>query len=204
MRRLYYLLSVAVLLSATACSTVKISERGMEGNAMFGTTAIKPSQQKKHNDFKTVEVVKLQNIKEDNPFLFPVYAKEVLQSEKTSTHAITEHKNSAKCVKYSSKQLLTKSFSKNQPNKISNNNQTNNNGKDNPDAGSLRWFFYLILCFAIPPIAYYLVKRETDNLFWICFLCFLLTLSMFGGFRYGILGLISIFIALLALLEIDL
>lgn len=77
------------------------------------------------------------------------------------------------------------------------------NKKDNPEEGSIRWFIYLILCFVLPPLAYYLIKRQTDILFWICFFCFLLTTTFFGGFRYGLLGLLSIVIALLTLFQID-
>ena len=77
------------------------------------------------------------------------------------------------------------------------------NKKDNSEEGSIRWFIYLILCFVLPPLAYYLIKRQTDILFWICFFCFLLTTTFFGGFRYGLLGLLSIVIALLTLFQID-
>jgi len=76
-------------------------------------------------------------------------------------------------------------------------------GKDNPDEGSLRWFVYLALCFIIPPLAYYLIKRSTDTWFWICFLCYLLTLTFFNGFRFAIIGLLSVVIALLTLFRID-
>lgn len=74
---------------------------------------------------------------------------------------------------------------------------------DNPQEGSIRWFVYLLLCFLIPPLAYYLIKRQTDTLFWVCLLCFLLTSTFLGGFQYGLLGLLSIVIALLTLFKID-
>lgn len=70
---------------------------------------------------------------------------------------------------------------------------------DVPD-DSIMWILYLILCFVLPPLAYYLIRRETDTLFWICLICFLLWGSWFFGFSYGLLGLISVIIALLALL----
>lgn len=72
-------------------------------------------------------------------------------------------------------------------------------GADVPD-DSVMWILYLILCFVLPPLAYYLIRRETDTLFWICLICFLLWGSWFFGFSYGLLGLISVIIALLALL----
>jgi len=71
--------------------------------------------------------------------------------------------------------------------------------KDAPD-GTVMWILYLILCFIIPPLAYYLITRETDALFWICLICFLLWGSYFVGIKFGLLGLISVIIALLALL----
>lgn len=71
--------------------------------------------------------------------------------------------------------------------------------KDAPD-GTVMWILYLILCFIIPPLAYYLITRETDALFWICLICFLLWGSYFVGVKLGLLGLISVIIALLALL----
>jgi hypothetical protein len=74
--------------------------------------------------------------------------------------------------------------------------------QDNPDEGSIKWILYLILCIFIPPLAYYLIKRSADTLFWICLICFLFAFTLFGGSRIGLLGLISIVIALLALFNV--
>lgn len=76
--------------------------------------------------------------------------------------------------------------------------------KDNPEEGSLRWILYLILCIFIPPLAYYLIKESADTLFWICLICFLFAFTLFGGSNIGLLGLISIVIALLALFNVNL
>lgn len=68
---------------------------------------------------------------------------------------------------------------------------------DNP----IMWILLFILCFIIPPLAYYLIRGEADLLFWICLICYLLAFGAFGvGFGTGgLVGLISVIIALLAL-----
>jgi hypothetical protein len=63
------------------------------------------------------------------------------------------------------------------------------------------FILYFILCLAIPPLAYYLIKEDTDTLFWICLLCYLFTFTWLTGFQFGLLGIVSVVIALLALLN---
>lgn len=72
--------------------------------------------------------------------------------------------------------------------------------QDAPD-NPIMWILLFILCFIIPPLAYYLIRREADLLFWICLICYLLAAGAFGlGFGTGgLVGLISVIIALLAL-----
>jgi len=74
------------------------------------------------------------------------------------------------------------------------------NSADVPDS-DIQFILYLILCLVLPPLAYYLIKDETDTLFWICLLCFLFTFTWLGGFQLGLLGAISVIIAILALLN---
>lgn len=88
--------------------------------------------------------------------------------------------------------------------RINNNSNTkkvnSNSTKDVPE-GDIMFILYFILCLVIPPLAYYLIKEQTDNWFWVCFLCFLLALSWLTGFSYGLLGIASVVIAILALLN---
>lgn len=71
--------------------------------------------------------------------------------------------------------------------------------KDVDTGNPLIWILLLILCFVIPPLAYFLIKG-TDTMFWICLLCFLIALYGFVLNLAFIAGVISIVIALLALL----
>ncbi|MEK0421233.1 MAG: hypothetical protein RLZZ161_1084 [Bacteroidota bacterium] len=197
MRKLLYSLCVAVLLSTTACSTVNIVDRGMEGGSMFVTASKHTST---HNRVKVTS-----SEHEKQSFL---ESATILSSEKhpdkVELPCESSVESSSNGLKPASKLHAENAPQRKHKIKETLNSKRNTVKKDNPDAGSLRWFFYLILCFVIPPIAYFLIKRNTDNMFWICLICFLLTLSFFGGFNYGILGLVSILIALLALLEINL
>jgi len=198
--RVLTLLSVFVFFAFTACNSVRVAERGMEGGASFGTSSkrsfgknhVIPNATKgknNHSDFNLIaytddlptEKTKTANNEQQSWKQIPT-EKPV---EKTNLHTAQKTKNIKHHLRRSNTTLVKKS------------------GKDNPDEGSLRWFVYLVLCFIIPPFAYFLIKRESDTLFWVCFICYLLAISFLGGFRYGILGLLSIVIALLALFQID-
>lgn len=198
--RVLSLLSVSLLFAITACNTARIVDRGVEGGAMFGMSS-------KNRTLKNYTIQNATNVKTNqNDFTTNSFTNE-LSTEK-ATDAANEQKSVGQIPM--EKPVKTTIHRTTQETKEIKHNlrhakQTfaNNSGKDNPDEGSLRWFVYLILCFIIPPFAYFLVKRESDTLFWVCFICYLLAISFLGGFRYGILGLLSIVIALLALFQID-
>ena len=68
--------------------------------------------------------------------------------------------------------------------------------------GTVEMILIFICCLIIPPLGYYLKKRVTDTWFWVCLLCALLSFSFFFGVGYGILGFVSVVIALLAFFEV--
>ena len=72
--------------------------------------------------------------------------------------------------------------------------------QDVPD-NDLLFIVYFILCLALPPLAYYLIKEDTDTLFWVCLLCYLFAFTWLTGFQFGLLGAASVVIAILALLK---
>jgi len=195
--RVLRLLSVSFLFALTACNTAKIVDRGMEGGASFGMSS-------KNRTVKNYAIPNATNVKTNfttNSFtneLPTEKAKEAASEQKSVRQIPTE-----KPVKTTIQRTAKKTKELKHVLRHAKSTLANNSVKDNPDEGSLRWFVYLILCFIIPPFAYFLVKRESDTLFWVCFICYLLAISFLGGFRYGILGLLSIVIALLALFQID-
>lgn len=195
--RVLSLLSVSFLFALTACNTAKIVDRGMEGGASFGMSS-------KNRTVKNYTIPNVTNVKTDfttNSFtneLPTEKAKEAANEQKSVRQIPTE-----KPVKTTLQRTAKKTKEIKHVLRHAKSTLANHSGKDNPDEGSLRWFVYFILCFIIPPFAYFLVKRESDTLFWVCFICYLLAISFLGGFRYGILGLLSIVIALLALFQID-
>jgi hypothetical protein len=75
-----------------------------------------------------------------------------------------------------------------------------NKRQDVPD-NDLLFIVYFILCLALPPLAYYLIKEDTDTLFWVCLLCYLFAFTWLTGFQFGLLGAASVVIAILALLK---
>jgi len=198
--RVLSLLSVSFLFALTACNTVKIVDRGMEGGASFGMSS-------KNRTVKKYTIPNATNVKTNqtdfttNSFTneLPTEKATEADNEQRSVRQIPTEKSVKTTIQRTAKK--TKEIKHNLLHAKS--TLANKSVKDNPDEGSLRWFVYLILCFIIPPFAYFLVKRESDTLFWVCFICYLLAISFLGGFRYGILGLLSIVIALLALFQID-
>ncbi len=198
--RVLTLLSVFVFFAFTACNSVRVAERGMEGGASFVTSS-------KRSFGKNYAIPNATNVKTNQTDFTTNFFTTELPTEK-ATEAANEQKSvrlipTEKPVEKTN--LHTAQKTKNIKHHLRRSNTTlvKKSGKDNPDEGSLRWFVYLVLCFIIPPFAYFLIKRESDTLFWVCFICYLLAISFLGGFRYGILGLLSIVIALLALFQID-
>jgi hypothetical protein len=76
-------------------------------------------------------------------------------------------------------------------------NQVN---KDVPE-NSIVFVIYFLLCLVLPPLAYYLIKEDTDTMFWVCLLCYLFAFSWLAGFQFGLFGFISVVIAILSLLN---
>jgi hypothetical protein len=187
-----FFLTVAIV--ASSCHSVKYTERGLGGAGFYSSTTTIP---KKHKP-SPIETASLRSDKAGTLISTEVdSACFVIETMKE-----TASKSGIKMVRpnntgKTNHRFLTTIRKINKPASIHKNN------KDNPEEGSIRWFIYLLLCFVLPPLAYYLIKRQTDTLFWVCFFCFLLTTTIFGGFRYGLLGLLSIVIALLTLFQID-
>lgn len=181
-------------LFAASCHTVKFTERGLAGSGFYQSTS---TAYKKHNRTpnateitKTVEEIPIVTTEVDSP---PIKIESTQKTTEKLGNQLVKPGNTPK-TKHKVLYTVRKAI---KPVSIQKSN------KDNPEEGSIRWFIYLLLCFVLPPLAYYLIKREADTLFWVCFFCFLLTTTFFGGFRYGLLGLISIVIALLTLFQID-
>lgn len=192
--RVFVLMSVWLIIATTACKSVQISERGISGGSFLSTSPAKPGKKHSHQPF-----IDKSNFAASSPTksdsaeskAAPHVNHLASMDKKPSIHAPNRLK--ALPLKHVIKNTKAYSHSESalQPH------------KDNPDEGSLRWMLYLILCFLVPPLAYFLIKRQTDTLFWVCFFCYLLTITFFGGFRLGLLGLLSIVIALLTLFQIE-
>lgn len=74
--------------------------------------------------------------------------------------------------------------------------------KHNPNESNAEGILFIllfILCFLIPPLAYFLATGDTGTWFIIDLLLFIFGLTWFVGVRYGLAGLLSIVIALLGL-----
>lgn len=194
--RVFGLFISTLLLTVTACSTVKVAERGMDGGALFGTASnsrtVKNSTVAADAETEMHTRIEQRRINVEKNSVEVTHESQQLKPLLTSKPAgkVPE----TKLIK-TARKITKKLASQKAPYAILH--------KDNPEEGSIRWFIYLLLCFIIPPFAYYLIKRESDTPFWICFFCFLLVLSFVGGFSYGLLGLLSIVIALMALFQIE-
>lgn len=197
MIRTSYLQIVLILLiiTGTACQSVKYTDRGALGGS-FSSLPHKATNKHKVVSTSPLKISKVET------------AEEICSLSLKDKHfnSTTSHKGNADGLKNVNQKLTSNFLTKKSIKKIKQNQRANAVqafNKDNPEEGSIRWFVYLLLCFLLPPLAYYLIKRQTDTMFWVCLLCFLLTSTFIGGFRYGLLGLISIVIALLTLFKID-
>lgn len=203
------LFTAAAMLLAS-CGTVSITRRyhrggfqiefnrnGDDAAGAAGRTATKKHQAAPMQQEEQSADIEYANVPADAP----VY---IGEPESTTIQPTAEPKQIQKVVSAtgSRKNGLTwlNGMTKKQVKQHIKSNAAKNNTQDVPD-GTLMWIIYLILCFIIPPLAYYLITRETDTLFWICLLFFLLAGSYLIGIKIGwILGVISVVIALLALL----
>lgn len=192
--RVFGLMSIWLIIATTACKSVQISERGISGGSFLSTSPAKTG--KKHFQ---------QPLADKSNFVVSSPTKSESAGAVAASHVnhlASMDKKLSKHAPNRLKALPLRHVIKNA--KAHSHAETSlKTHKDNPDEGSLRWILYLILCFLIPPLAYFLIKRQTDTLFWVCFFCYLLTITFFGGFRLGLLGLLSIVIALLTLFQID-
>ncbi len=193
-------LAVCAVLSLAACKTATVSERGMQGGASFGSPTSDFSYPSRSKTAPlTGDFNRFTESKDTAESINPPSEKNV----KTEIKGIKQLKNLAK-IEQENHSALPLSMLPGQYKLVKyKNHMTGLPSKDHPNEGSIRWFIYFLLCFLIPPLAYYLIKQTSDTLFWVCLICYLMTLSFFGGFRYGILGLLSIVIALLALFQIE-
>lgn len=193
--RAFFLFSVLMPIIISACKTLNISERGMQGSELLGNSSLISHKNTGNPTLLSDPYFAENNVRE-------AAVKYAADKNETINKYVAPENN---LQTLENKRLLSHAVKSQNPNKAAHfiKRLNNKHTKDNPEEGSIQWFIYFLLCFLIPPLAYYLIKRTSDTLFWVCFICYLMTLSFFGGFRYGILGLLSIVIALLALFQID-
>ena len=186
---------ILLIITGSSCQSVKYTDRGNSG----GSFSINNSVNSKHHKRTTVSLLKT-GIEEttekvitppenDKLVIKPLFFKSTLNGLGYANQKTSQESNAKKIKKETKHKIVHQACLK--------------TDTDYPEEGSIRWFVYLFFCFLIPPLAYYLIKRKTDTMFWVCLLCYLLTSSFLGGFRYGLLGLISIVIALLTLFKIN-
>lgn len=192
-------IAVCIVLSLVACKTTTIAERGMQGGASFGSSSSDFSYPSRSKTVSSPDEG-IQSPEEKNSIVVYIPSGKI---EKFESHGIKQQKSNGRLNQKNIASVAANALHRNSTINKNRSNQTSLNPNDNPSEGSIRWFVYFLLCFLIPPLAYFLIKRSSDTMFWVCLICYLLTLSLFGGFRYGILGLLSIVIALLALFQID-
>jgi hypothetical protein len=205
-----FLIGIFILLTMGACGSLEITRRYHNRGFQIGfaqrdkknhalpkrekninpkISSNVPSMNQSQSQPMVEEAETLVSERQTSPAFADLELKSTTPSVKTALTAKKQFIHYGKIHQNNAEKQVKQSFKKMAP-------------QDNPDEGSIKWILYLILCIFIPPLAYYLIKRSADTLFWICLICFLFAFTLFGGSRIGLLGLISIVIALLALFNV--
>lgn len=210
MRKLTAIFAGAILLMSSCTMTKRYHNSGFQVNWNFGKEKGKTESEAKKSENQRVskqqvqkqEVVASRKI-ESQPFTYspnemalPLLNVNESKTDRTIGSSFTLHSNKINA------ENPEKAFDKKAVKTMAKKMRKAASAEKNSSDGTIEMILIFICCLIIPPLGYYLKKRTTDTWFWVCLICALLSFSWFFGFGFGILGFLSVVIALLAFFDV--